>query len=134
MTFSWLTIIAVAIGGALGSVARLLVGLQTAGLFPATRYPVGTTVVNLVGCFLIGFLIEYGTLRWGEAPEWRAFLITGFLGGFTTFSAFGLETVALLRGGEATLAVVSVAIQVVVGLLAVGGGIAVARLCGPYTP
>jgi len=128
MTLSAQTIVAVAIGGALGSVGRLVIGVQAATLFPALRYPLGTTVVNVVGCFLIGFLVEYGALRWADTPEWRAFLVVGFLGGFTTFSAFGLETVNLLRAGDLTLAAISVALQIIVGLLAVVSGTSAAKL------
>lgn len=130
MNLSVQTIVAVAIGGALGSVGRFIIGVQAATLFPALRYPLGTTVVNIVGCFLIGFLAEYGALRWADTPEWRALLVVGFLGGFTTFSAFGLETVNLLRSGEITLAALSVAIQIVVGLLAVVVGSSAAKLFG----
>lgn len=128
MMLGFSTLLAVAAGGALGSVARYVVGIQATVLLPAARYPLGTTIVNIIGCLLIGFLVEFGTTRWGAYPEWRPFLITGFLGGFTTFSAFGLETVALLRGGDFTVAAASVALQVCLGVLAVGCGSVVAKL------
>lgn len=128
MVLSLSSIIAVAVGGAIGSVARYVVGIQATVLLPAARYPLGTTLVNIIGCLLIGFLVEFGTTRWVAYPEWRPFLITGFLGGFTTFSAFGLETATLLRGGDFTVAAASVALQVCLGVLAVGCGGAVAKL------
>ena len=117
----------VGLGGALGSGLRYIIGVITADIFPETRYPLGTIIVNIAGCLLIGLIVELFTSRNDLAPEWRLFVITGFLGGFTTFSAFGLETVTLLRSGAAGSALISVALQVVVGCLAVFLGGTLAR-------
>jgi len=110
---------AVAIGGALGSLARYGVsqGLQARAL--ATRFPLGTLVANLTGCFVIGLLAglvasERLDLR---APA-REFVFVGLLGGFTTFSSFGLDTLLLARDGSVGPAALNVALQVVGGLVA----------------
>jgi CrcB protein len=82
-------------------------------------FPFGTLAVNVAGCFLIGGLSELAEARAYLAPETRAFLIIGLLGGFTTFSAFGNETVNLLRDREWAFACVNVTAQVVLAIGAV---------------
>ncbi len=103
-------------GGFLGSVLRYLLSQSIQGkLVP--HFPLGTLSVNLIGCFAIGAifaLTEKGTV----GPEWRLFLVTGICGGFTTFSAFSIETVALLRGGQMGYAFMYVTASVVLGLAA----------------
>ena len=98
------TIIAVAVGGALGSVLRH--GVNVAALrWIGAGFPWGTFIVNLVGCFAMGIVATAFAMRAGWAPEWRAFFATGVLGGFTTFSAFSLDFAQLLeRGAIATAA------------------------------
>ena len=106
----------VGVGGFLGSVARyLLVGL----LQPSTgvSFPVGTLAVNVLGCVAIGGISALLETRPALTPETQACLVIGLLGGFTTFSAFGNETLNLLRQGS-MLAVTNVVANVV---LAVGG-------------
>lgn len=121
-------IVLVGIGGALGAIARYSTGLAAARIEGLGAYPLGTTLVNLAGCFLIGILSGYGAQR-GEIPlEWRLFLITGILGGFTTFSAFGYEVTTLLRSGDAVTALLAAAIQVVFGLAAVAAGLRLAAV------
>jgi fluoride exporter len=94
----------VAAGGALGSGARYLMSGWVLQLAPAARFPWGTFAVNVIGCLVAGlaagYLLRTGTL----GADARLFLFTGLLGGFTTFSAFGVETVALLRKGEVLIA------------------------------
>jgi len=86
----------VAAGGAVGSVARFLVATWGGGIW-GTRFPWGTLLVNLAGCFAIGVFAALSVkLRWMSAPLW-CLLVPGFAGGFTTFSSFGLETFQLLR-------------------------------------
>jgi CrcB protein len=93
----------VAFGGAAGALARFAVvgRLRHVG---SSGFPVGTLVVNVVGCLLIGYLLGFGESRsWlGERARW--FLVTGFLGSFTTFSAFGHETLLLVDRGQTLLA------------------------------
>jgi CrcB protein len=114
---------AVALGGAAGSVCRYLVSLGTVGLGLAT--PFGTLAVNVAGGLAIGVLAEF-LAREVVAPLWRPLLITGFLGGFTTFSAFSLEVVTLWRG-EATIALLYAAASVLLSVLACLAGVMTAR-------
>ena len=86
----------VAAGGAVGAVARFLVAVWGSGIW-GTRFPWGTLLVNLAGCFIIGLLAALSIkLRWLSTPLW-CLLVTGLVGGFTTFSSFGLETFQMLR-------------------------------------
>jgi CrcB protein len=114
-----MTWIAVAVGGAIGAVARHAVNQ----MWPAVRFPIGTVVVNLVGCFVVGVLAgllasERITMRF----QWREFVFVGVLGGFTTFSTFGLDTFVLARGNAPGQAAVNVLVQVIGGLFAVWVG------------
>jgi CrcB protein len=110
-------------GGALGSIARHGIGMAIARLSPARVVPYATMTVNLTGCLVIGALAGLiASQRLTMTPEVRAFVFVGLLGGFTTFSSFGLDTFTLAQGGRAGTAAMSVAIQVVAGcaLVAVG--------------
>jgi CrcB protein len=95
--------------------------------FPSIYFPIGTAVVNIIGCFLIGILTGLAELRNLLSPEMRTFLLIGMLGGFTTFSTFGHETVALMRDGQFLHAVGNVLIQVIIGLSGVWLGYNVTR-------
>lgn len=121
-----LNIALVAAGGAIGSVLRYLVGLAAArSLGPA--FPFGTLTVNLVGGFLIGLVAGVFAMR-AEAPqELRVFLITGCLGGFTTFSAFSLDVVTLLERGDSGLAALYLLVSVGFSIAAVFAGLALMR-------
>lgn len=92
----------IAFGGALGAVARHLAIAQVA-LWTGHGFPFGTLAVNVVGSFAMGVIVELSALVWSPAPELRAFLTVGFLGAFTTFSTFSLETVLLYERGELLL-------------------------------
>ena len=108
----------VAFGGAFGSVARY----QLSGLVLHHtidwRFPAGTFVVNVVGCLVAGVLAALAEKHDFLDAELRLLLFTGFLGGFTTFSAFGLETMNLMRRGEVAIAGANVLLSVAAGLLA----------------
>lgn len=109
-------------GGFLGSVLRYLAGGVIQAAARNVHFPWGTLAVNTVGCLLIGFLGGAAETRHVLSHEQRLFLITGFLGGFTTFSAYGFETYFLVRVGEPGLAAANAVGQVVLGLAAVWAG------------
>lgn len=106
-------------GGFLGSVLRYLVSGSVQAASQSIAFPYGTLAVNVIGCFFIGFLSELADSRSLFSSDTRTFLVIGILGGFTTFSAFGNETMNLLRDGERLLAMVNVGAQVLFGLGAV---------------
>jgi fluoride exporter len=111
--------IAVAIGGMLGSTARHAVSLSFQRLGLASTWPLATLTVNIVGCFAIGLLMAAARRwQWLDTP-WELAVRVGFLGGLTTFSSFGLETVRLWQDGKAVTAVSVIAISLVLGLAAV---------------
>lgn len=113
------SILFVALGGALGSVSRYLLGSWTQTLSKSLDFPYGTLTVNLIGCFVIGMLAQLAEARGAFTSDTRAFLIVGILGGFTTFSSFGNDTINLVRDGELSHALVNIAANVIVGLLLV---------------
>lgn len=120
------TILAIALGGALGSVLRHGSIAAWAKIL-GDAFPFGTMFVNIAGSFLIGFLMELAALKWHVSPEMRAFLVTGVLGGFTTFSAFSLDVFKLAETSSAMNAVAYVTATVALSLCAVFGGAALVR-------
>lgn len=118
----------VGFGGGIGAMARYLVGGWVLHQTMQERIPYGTLVVNLIGCLAIGLLAGAAERFEVLTPEARLFLITGVLGGFTTFSAFGYETVFLLRRGESLVAATYVGASVGLGLLAVWLGLRIIHL------
>jgi fluoride exporter len=114
------------LGGAIGSGARHLVNISlTRALGPA--FPWATLTVNVVGSFLMGFLVDMIMRRFGGSPEMRTFLATGILGGFTTFSAFSLDISTLLARDEIATALIYIAASVAMSLLALYAGLALSR-------
>ena len=114
--------IAVAVGGALGSVARHGVNHLVQARWFSDRFPAGTATVNLLGCLAIGLLSGLVAAdRITVRPYWREFVYVGVIGGFTTFSTFGLDTLVLARSSSVA-ALINVGIQVVGGLTAVWAG------------
>lgn len=109
----------VGIGGFLGSVCRFLLSGFVHRVVPLSEFPVGTLVVNVVGCLLIGILNGLAETRQVMGPDIRLFFMIGLLGGFTTFSTFGYETLALLRDAEVVRAMGNVFLHVLLGLAAV---------------
>ena len=115
-----------ALAGALGTLARY----GTAGLVQrihGTSFPWGTLAVNLTGCFLAGLLWTLFESRWPLSGETRTILLVGFMGAFTTFSALVLESGELLRSAEWMHALANLAMQNVLGFVALFAGIALAR-------
>jgi CrcB protein len=119
-------LLAIAIGGATGSVGRYLLVAAVTQIAGAA-WPWGTLAVNAIGGLAIGVIAELLVLRWQGGPELRAFLVTGILGGFTTFSAFSLEAVALFARDAWGAALAYLACSVILSLAATALGIAVAR-------
>ena len=113
------SVLFVALGGALGSVFRYLLGTWTQTMSRSIDFPYGTLTVNLIGCFVIGFLAQLVEARGAFTSESRAFVFIGILGGFTTFSSFGNDTINLLRDGETANALANVGANVIVGLILV---------------
>jgi fluoride exporter len=108
----------VLIGGGIGSLLRFLSVLAIGTLLPVVRYPISTFAVNVVGCFVMGVVVGLST-RSLASENIRLFLSTGILGGFTTFSAFGLEIAQLARGEEVLVAGIYAIASVVCGCAAV---------------
>ena len=109
----------VGFGGFLGSVARYKLGGFVLHHSPVWRFPLSTFLVNISGCFVIGVLAALAERHDFLSSDTRLFLLTGLLGGYTTFSAFGLEGFSLLRRGEIAVCVVYALLSVIFGLLAV---------------
>ena len=120
MNFTQLAL--VFLGGGIGASMRWLLSASAVRLLGAA-FPAGTFAVNLIGCFLMGLVVEY----WSCRANLRLFLTTGLLGGFTTFSSFALEAVLLGERGALALSVFYALGSLVLGLGAVLGGIALAR-------
>jgi CrcB protein len=121
-----LSILLVALGGAMGSVSRYLLGTWIQSVSRSIDFPFGTLTVNLLGCFMIGFLSQLAEARGALTPESRALIFVGILGGFTTFSSFGNDTINLVRDGEMFNALANVGANVIFGLLLVWSGRTVA--------
>jgi CrcB protein len=119
-------LIAIGSGSFIGGVLRYLVTHFVQGRF-ISAFPFGTLTVNIVGCLLIG-LVAGAADKSILSPEWRLFLATGVLGGFTTFSAFSVETAGLLRDGHLWQASGYVLVSVCAGLLATFVGIGITKL------
>jgi fluoride exporter len=102
-------------GGALGALARFLLGSAIARFYSAI-FPLGTFLINVTGSFLIGVLMTLFLNRPTIAPNWRLFLVTGVLGGYTTFSTFEWETLTSFRTGAEAVGLLYVGLSVVIGL------------------
>jgi fluoride exporter len=129
--FEWKQIMMVALGGALGSVARYKLGGVVLHHSQTWNFPLSTFCVNVLGCVVIGLLaaiVEHHDLFSIQA---RLFLFTGLLGGFTTFSAFGYETMFLLRRGLFSTSILYAGLSVVCGLAAVLIGFKTIELLWP---
>jgi CrcB protein len=125
---SLFNILIVGIGGFIGSVLRYLVSGWVQQFSNSLDFPYGTLAVNLIGCFVIGFLGELAEARGLLASETRLLVFIGLLGGFTTFSSFGNDTLNLARSGQMFNALANVAVNIMFGLLLVWLGRTLAYL------
>ena len=116
-------IILVGFGGFIGSVIRYYSGTLASELAPSTNFPYGTLAINTAGCFAIGLIFGLTEKYTYMSPQIRLLVITGLLGGFTTFSAFGLETVSLVMKGYLLNACLYIFLSVALGLLSVWCGL-----------
>ena len=122
----WARTLVVGAGGFVGATLRYtLGGLVSRAVSP--EFPWATLVVNVSGCFVIGLLAVLSEERGPVSPSTRLFLMVGVLGGYTTFSTFGYETLSLMREGSHALAAANAGGQLVLGLAAVWAGMMVAR-------
>jgi CrcB protein len=119
-------LLVVALGGAIGAASRHLVNIFILK-FTVTSFPWGTFAVNVIGCFLMGIIVELLVLRGSTSQELRLFLATGVLGGFTTFSAFSLDTALLLEREEMLLTALYVFGSVSLSIGALFLGLMIAR-------
>lgn len=110
-------ILLVGAGGFIGSIARFLSQQLIARYYPSS-FPWGTLAVNITGCFIIGVVYALGEKGNLLSPEMRLLLATGFCGGFTTFSSFAYENIALMRDGQLLYTFLYIAGSVIIGLLA----------------
>lgn len=112
-------------GGLLGTLSRYVISVWVDERSQSS-FPYGTLAVNVLGCFAAGFLFQWveGTTL---SPEMQLAIFTGFLGGFTTFSAYGLQTLTLTRGGMLTAATVNVLLSNILGLASVWAGNSASR-------
>ena len=122
-----LRIVLIGFAGLMGTLARYALSGFVARRFGET-FPTGTLLVNVIGCFLAGFLFYLFQERFLVSELTRTAVMIGFLGGFTTFSSYALQTMTLLRDGEVFLATVNIALSNVVGLFTVWAGYSFARL------
>lgn len=118
------------LGGFVGAALRYAIGLLALRLPFAPAFVLGTLVVNVVGCFVIGLLGGVSVSRGPFSDQTRALVVGGVLGGFTTYSTFGFEAVELFRSGERTLGFATVGLHLALGLGAVCLGDAVGRSLG----
>ena len=117
----------VALGGALGSLARYAVGLWIYERM-GTRFPYGTFVINISGCFIIGFALTVLDEHMGLPPAWRLAIPIGFVGAYTTFSTFEYETLRLAHNGQALTGLLYIVLSVVLGYGAVWMGTVTGRV------
>jgi len=123
-------ILSIAAGGAVGASARYFLSSQITHVI-GPGFPWGILIVNILGCFTMGVIAELAALTWNMSPEMRAFLTTGVLGGFTTFSAFALDTAVLTERGDLVNAMIYVAGSVGGSVAALFFGLALVRALTP---
>ena len=128
MQIDFLKICMVGAGGFLGASSRYILSTFVQSMFPTSEFPYGTYIVNITGCFLIGFLLALFAMKnWGD-EQLRLFIFVGILGGFTTFSTFTNETFQLIKEGEMLMGLTNAGGQVILGLLFVWFGYYLVKL------
>ncbi len=116
----------VGIGGFAGAIARYALGVWIYDRL-GTRFPYGTFVINITGCFLIGVILTVLDSRVGVPPAWRLAIPIGFIGAYTTFSTFEYETFRSVQSGQASIGMLNIALSVIVGYFAVWLGVMAGR-------
>lgn len=119
----------IAIGGALGAIARYWVGAEVANRL-GTKFPYGTFVINISACVIIGFSLTFLARRAELSPAWRFLIPVGFIGAYSTFSTYEWETFSSIRTGAFLMATLYAVSSLILGLVAVWGGIALAEMLG----
>ena len=119
----------IALGGALGSIARYWIGAMVANRL-GTRFPYGTLLVNLSACVVIGFTLAFLTRRAGVSNAWFYLIPVGFVGAYSTFSTYEWEALSLLRAGAFLTTAVYAVVSVILGLGAVWCGMMAAEMLG----
>lgn len=120
------TVLIVALGGGIGSALRYLTSVFVSRYFTG-HHSLATFLTNVLGCLLIGLLMGYFTKNQLEDSQLKWLLVTGFCGGYTTFSAFGYENISLMQNGQSLTAFLYIASSVVVGLAAVWLGLVLTK-------
>ena len=120
------TILLIGIGGAIGSILRYFTSVFVQKYY-ASAFPLATFITNVIGCFLIGLLVGLLDKNQMADSNLKWFLITGFCGGYTTFSVFGYENFSLVQGSNSAVALLYIGASIFIGLLAVWCGISLAK-------
>ena len=123
-----LRVLLVGLGGFIGSILRYLLSGLAQRITDQSSFPIGTLLINLTGCLLIGVLSQLAESRGVFSSAARTLVFIGILGGYTTFSTFSNETINLFRNGQAPLALVNIVVQVIGGLALVWAGRAAGQL------
>lgn len=118
--------LSVGFGGFVGAIARYLLGTYIGGRF-GVRFPYGTFVINMTGCFLIGLVLAVLS-RTTESAYWRYLIPIGFIGAYTTFSTFEYETLRAVQDGQMLTGMLNLGLSVIVGFIAVWAGDALGRV------